>query len=110
MQRIEVRNFGPLKNISLDIKDYMIFIGPQASGKSTLAKLVWYWKEFENTVVNFYQDLLLNEHRVHSQTSLLQAYWRRLEYPESWWYSDTLIHLIFQEKLSIQLGLSLIHI
>ena len=104
MQRIEVNNFGPLKNISLDIKDYMIFIGPQASGKSTLAKLVWYWKEFENTVVNFYQDLLLNEHRVHSQTSLLQAYWRRLEYPESWWYSDTLIHLIFQEKLSIQLG------
>ncbi|WP_373514580.1 AAA family ATPase [Persicitalea sp.] len=40
MQRIEVKNFGPLKNITLDIKDYMVFIGPQASGKSTLAKLI----------------------------------------------------------------------
>ncbi len=40
MQRIEVKNFGPLKHITLDIKDYMVFIGPQASGKSTLAKLI----------------------------------------------------------------------
>lgn len=42
MQRIEVKNFGPLKDISLDIKDYMVFIGPQASGKSTLAKLIYF--------------------------------------------------------------------
>jgi energy-coupling factor transporter ATP-binding protein EcfA2 len=45
MQRIEVRNFGPLKDIDLEIKDYMVFIGPQASGKSTLAKLIYFfWK------------------------------------------------------------------
>ena len=54
MQRIEVKNFGPLKDVSLDIKDYMIFIGPQASGKSTLAKLVWFLNEFGDFIVNFY--------------------------------------------------------
>jgi len=45
MQRIIVKNFGPLKNIDLEIKDYMIFLGPQASGKSTLAKLIYGFKE-----------------------------------------------------------------
>lgn len=54
MQRIEVKNFGPLKDITLDIKDYMVFIGPQASGKSTLAKLIYFFweikKEYKSTL------------------------------------------------------------
>lgn len=45
MQRIIVKNFGPLKDIDLEIKDYMIFLGPQASGKSTLAKLIYGFKD-----------------------------------------------------------------
>lgn len=40
--RIVVKNFGPLKDVDLELKDFMVFIGPQASGKSTLAKLVYY--------------------------------------------------------------------
>ena len=38
MQKIEIRNFGPIKELNLDIKDFSIFIGPQASGKSTIAQ------------------------------------------------------------------------
>lgn len=41
MQRIIVKNFGPLKDIDLEIKDFMVLIGPNASGKSTLAKLIY---------------------------------------------------------------------
>lgn len=40
MNKLIIKNFGPLKNINIDIKDIMIFIGPQASGKSTLAKIL----------------------------------------------------------------------
>jgi predicted ATP-dependent endonuclease of OLD family len=54
MQRIEVKNFGPLKDVSLDIKDYMIFIGPQASGKSTLAKLVYAYYNFKDVLHTWY--------------------------------------------------------
>ena len=54
MQRIEVQNFGPIKNITLDIKDYMIFIGPQASGKSTLAKLVYLYYRFAKNLASHY--------------------------------------------------------
>ena len=50
MQRIEVKNFGPLKDITLDIKDYMVFIGPQASGKSTLAKLIYFFLKLEEII------------------------------------------------------------
>jgi predicted ATPase len=35
-----VKNLGPLKDLELELKPTMVFIGPQASGKSTLAKLI----------------------------------------------------------------------
>ncbi|MCL2623532.1 MAG: ATP-binding protein [Planctomycetaceae bacterium] len=43
-QRIEIRNFGPIKHVDLDIADYTLFIGPNASGKSTIAKLVYFFQ------------------------------------------------------------------
>lgn len=40
-ERLIVKNFGPLKDVDIELKDIMVFIGPQASGKSTLAKLLY---------------------------------------------------------------------
>lgn len=37
--KLIVKNFGPIDNANLDLKSVNVFIGPQASGKSTLAKL-----------------------------------------------------------------------
>ena len=39
-EKLTVKNFGPIKNAELDLKKVTIFIGPQGSGKSALAKLV----------------------------------------------------------------------
>jgi AAA ATPase domain len=36
---LTIRNFGPVKDATLDLRDINVFIGPQASGKSTIAKL-----------------------------------------------------------------------
>lgn len=36
---LTVQNFGPIKDAKLDLRDVNVLIGPQASGKSTLAKL-----------------------------------------------------------------------
>ena len=38
--RLIVKNFGPLKDIDIEVRDMVTFIGAQASGKSTLAKLL----------------------------------------------------------------------
>lgn len=46
MQKITIKNFGPITEIiDLEIKDLMVFIGPQATGKSTVAKLVWFFRK-----------------------------------------------------------------
>ncbi len=41
--RLVVKNFGPIKDLDLEINEKMFLIGPQASGKSTVAKLVYYF-------------------------------------------------------------------
>lgn len=43
-EKIIIKNFGPLKQLELDLKEIMVFIGPQASGKSTIAKLIHFFK------------------------------------------------------------------
>lgn len=37
--RLIVKNFGPIVHVDLDLRNVNVFIGPQASGKSALAKL-----------------------------------------------------------------------
>jgi len=42
--KIIINHFGPLKQVELELNDIMVFIGPQASGKSTIAKLIHFLK------------------------------------------------------------------
>jgi len=41
---LKVENFGPIVSVELDLRNVNIFIGPQSSGKSTLAKLYCIFK------------------------------------------------------------------
>lgn len=54
---LKVKNFGPIKDVELDLRDVNVFIGPQASGKSVLAKLYTICKSpslfCEKEVINF---------------------------------------------------------
>ncbi|MCP9753760.1 hypothetical protein EGI26_01100 [Lacihabitans sp. CCS-44] len=56
MQRIIVKNFGPLKDIDLEIKDFMVLIGPNASGKSTLAKLIFAFQSLPQFLNEFTEN------------------------------------------------------
>lgn len=60
MHRIEIINFGPVNNLNLDIKDFMLFIGPQASGKSTIAKAVFFFKSLTDDMVKYLTDAIDN--------------------------------------------------
>ena len=42
--RLIVKNFGPITSVDLDLRNVNVFIGPQASGKSALAKLYTIFK------------------------------------------------------------------
>ena len=47
MNRITIRNIGPLKNVTLDLNKINVIMGPQSCGKSTIAKIISYcqWVE-----------------------------------------------------------------
>lgn len=53
MKHLIVRNIGPVKEADLDLKRFNFIIGPQSSGKSTVAKILstceWIEKEVETT-------------------------------------------------------------
>ena len=54
MRRIEIKNFGPIKELNLDIKDFSLLIGPQASGKSTIAKTIFFFKSLNDELVKYF--------------------------------------------------------
>lgn len=47
MASLIIRNVGPIKHLELNLKKVNVFIGPQSSGKSTIAKILsfCYWIE-----------------------------------------------------------------
>lgn len=44
MERLIVKNFGPIEQVNIEIPRLLVFIGEQASGKSTLGKLIYIFK------------------------------------------------------------------
>ncbi len=40
MAHLSIRNIGPIKNIDIDLNRINVFLGPQSSGKSTIAKIL----------------------------------------------------------------------
>ena len=45
MEKLIVKNFAGLKSVELEIRPITGFIGPQASGKSIIAKLLYFFRE-----------------------------------------------------------------
>ena len=69
MPSIYVRNFGPIQEAEIDINRLTLLIGEQASGKSTLAKLVYFFKSLKEQLV----DLALRDAPVTNESQLVNA-------------------------------------
>lgn len=54
MRRLIIRNVGPVKSVDVQLNKVNVFIGPQSSGKSTIAKVLstcsWVEKEVATTM------------------------------------------------------------
>ncbi len=61
-ERLVIKNFGPIKSVDLDLGKMTILIGDQATGKSTIAKVLAVCRYF-SYIVN-YKDF---EHKISSQ-------------------------------------------
>lgn len=57
MQKIYIKNFGAIKEAEIEVKKVLVIIGEQASGKSTIAKLIYFFKSLRDELFNqIYQD------------------------------------------------------
>lgn len=74
MASLEIRNLGPVKNVDLVINTVNVIIGPQSSGKSTIAKVIsfcqWLEKDAlfhqgtEHIDLKFAEEMLFGFHKL----------------------------------------------
>ena len=53
MQKICIRNNGPVKDFEMEIEKFNLLIGEQATGKSTIAKSVYYFKTIKTKIIDY---------------------------------------------------------
>ncbi len=63
MQKIIINKLEPIDYCQLEIKDFTVFTGPQASGKSTVAKSIFFFKNIKNILFEqFKKKCFLNNY------------------------------------------------
>lgn len=67
MQRIVIKNLGPIREVELDLTDFLVLIGPQAGGKSTIAKAVYYAKSWRDELSSYTDEGIF----LHRETTFL---------------------------------------
>lgn len=65
MTHIRIKNIGPIKDVDIDLNRVNVFMGPQSSGKSTIAKIISYCSWYEKNIIlgtkpniDFYKELV----------------------------------------------------
>lgn len=53
MQKIELKYLGPVQELEMDIKDFNLLIGEQATGKSTVAKAIYFFRIIKSTLTDY---------------------------------------------------------
>ena len=52
MAKIEIHNLGPINNCQMDIEQFTVLTGAQASGKSTIAKAVFFCRTVKDDILD----------------------------------------------------------
>jgi predicted ATP-dependent endonuclease of OLD family len=67
-QRLIIHQFGPITDIDIEVKDILVFIGSQASGKSTVSKAIFFFKSLKDDLYRYYLDCY-NQNKFDSSIS-----------------------------------------
>ena len=98
MAHIIIKNIGPRKEVELDLNKINVFMGPQSSGKSTIAKIISFCLWVEKNVCLFrdtlevaanFRKTLEDYHQLHGYFSklsyiLYQSNSVKIEYTGNW--------------------------
>lgn len=53
MQRIVIKNNGPVREFEMDVNKFNLLIGEQATGKSTIAKSIYFFRVIKTVITNY---------------------------------------------------------
>lgn len=65
MKKIKIKNLGPIESFEMEIKKFNILIGPQASGKSTVAKALFIVNIVQKELIRFVKKISSEEEKRH---------------------------------------------
>ncbi|MFN0037408.1 MAG: AAA family ATPase [Saprospiraceae bacterium] len=72
MQKIVIKNFGPIRDAEIEIKPITVLLGEQATGKSTVAQLVHFFCSLGDEIVR--EPGMMTAHTVEDvHTAIVQA-------------------------------------
>ena len=74
MHRLQIRNFGPIDSCDIDVGSFEVFTGAQASGKSTIAKAIFFFRTIKDDII----DVMMRRDGSADQYSLDEALYRQL--------------------------------
>ena len=75
MQKIEINNFGPISNVTIELGKVTLLIGEQATGKSTVSQLVYFFKSLKE---DFFTIIFNRIGDVDSEDKLQEAFFREI--------------------------------
>lgn len=80
MENLKIENFLSIQKIDIPLKKINIFIGPQAQGKSVIAKLIKYFKDYPTNIIRHVSEGktkrdILKEEKLRFIKIFPQQYW-----------------------------------
>jgi predicted ATPase len=86
-ERLIVKNFLCLKDVDIEVKDFLVLIGPQATGKSLCAKLLYFFRSiFVEIAIYVMKNTVVEKHDF--KQILLDRF--ELFFPKSHWSNQVL--------------------
>lgn len=69
MHKIVIKQFGPIKDAEIEIDKVVLLIGEQASGKSTTAKLIYFFRSLPDLLL----ETLFENYQIMNRSSLIRG-------------------------------------
>lgn len=63
MATVRINHLGPIQMMEVDISKFNLFIGEQATGKSTICKAVYYFRNFKEILLEYLYSIVLTGKR-----------------------------------------------
>lgn len=101
MQKIIIKNFRQISYAEIEVKDFLFLIGEQASGKSTIAKLIYFFKSLKQD----YIDLLRDNNDVNEFIKIIQDKFAVYFGSTKWLSDDFYIEYFFSVERNYSLKL-----